>query len=101
MCVTDDRHSASVTFSDTIDGNGHNTTSDHHEILTLEELKPFQHPEHALRDCQESLSNSDWYVVCVLCIHVCVCLCAYSIHSYRMYINVITCLIGILNVMDY
>ena len=109
VCVTDDRHSASVTFSDTIDGNGHNTTSDHHEILTLEELKPFQHPEHALRDCQESLSNSDWYVVCVLCCVcvyvymytcVCVCLCAYTIHSYRMYINIITCLIGMLNVMD-
>ena len=63
MCVcTDERHSASVTFSDTIDGNGHNNTVDHHDILTLEDLKPFQHPDQALRDCQESLSNSDWCV---------------------------------------
>ena len=111
VCVTDDRHSASVTFSDTIDGNGHNTTSDHHEILTLEELKPFQHPEHALRDSQESLSNSDWYVVCVLCcvcvyvyMYTCVYVCAFARTVYthtELYINVITCLIGMLNVMDY
>ena len=82
VCVTDERHSASVTFSDTIDGDGHNITPDHHEILTLEELKPFQHPEQALRDCQENLSNSDWYVLCCpsvclsLCVRARVCVCA-------------------------
>ena len=62
MCVTDERHSASVTFSDAIDGNSHNNTVDHHEILTLEDLKPFQHPDQALRDGQQNLSNSDWCV---------------------------------------
>lgn len=63
--IEDERHSASVTFSDTIDGNGHDIiTPDHHEILTLEELRPFQHPEQALRECQQNLSNSDWYSVC-------------------------------------
>ena len=62
VCVTDERHSALVTFSDTTDGDSHNNTVDHHEILTLEDLKPFQNPDQALRDCQQSLSNSDWYV---------------------------------------
>ena len=91
MCVLQKmrRHSTSVTFSDATDGGGHNTTPDHHEILSLEELKPFQHPEQALRDCQDNLSNSDWYVVYVLCcvnvcvvhaccecnVDVCVCVC--------------------------
>ena len=67
MCVTEDeRHSASVTFSDAADGDGHNIIPDHHEMLSLEELKPFQHPEQALRDCQQNLSNSDWYAVYIL-----------------------------------
>jgi len=68
MCVCvfaeDERHSASVTFSEvTSDSSNHNTTITD-QILTLEDLKPFQNPEQALRDCQQNLSDSDWYVVC-------------------------------------
>ena len=54
--------------------------------MMLEDLKPFQHPDQALRDCQESLSNSDWCVLCSngACVYVhvymcmCVCVCVYA-----------------------
>ena len=43
-----------VTFSDTINGDGHKTTPDHHKILTLEKLKPLQYSEQALKRCYKN-----------------------------------------------
>ena len=89
----DERHSASVTFSDTTDSTNSTAamSGEQHELLSLEELKPFQNPEQALRECTQSLSNPDWCVcvcvaaakrllflrlcVCLLCVFACMCVC--------------------------
>jgi len=73
----DERHSASVTFYDTTDSASNTATmsGEQHEMLSLEELRPFQNPEQALRECTQSLSNPDW-CVCVVCVLILLSNCA-------------------------